>query len=74
MEDYEPDINALVNATVRLEDKHSRVLNEIAAMWCQENIGRKNIFAFKKLLLGAVEIKVHKKTIDEIDNRITEGR
>ena len=64
------NVDALVNATVRLKDEEASALNELILQWLQEVICAEQAFALAQLLLGTVEVIIHQETLHELSDRI----
>ena len=71
---YVLDADTLVNATESLEDEETRVLDEVIQAGDQEEIIHQHGFTFPQLLLGAVKVKVHVETFEELCDRVAVGR
>merc|ERR1719164_340411 len=64
------DVDALVNATVCLENEEPCVLDELLVARNKEEVVLQHRLALQKFLLRALEVEVHIKHLEELGDRV----
>ncbi len=64
------DVNALVNAAVRLKDVKARVFDEFLVEGSEEEVVRQDLLALSQLLLGGLEVKLNEECIEKLGDGI----
>jgi hypothetical protein len=64
------DVDALVNATIRLKDEQARTLDELILQRLQKVVRAQQALALAQLLLSAVEVIVDQQALDKLSDWI----